>query len=863
MDFNIGLLIIFFLALFIIVKIIGLSISIIKKTVVLCLLMFLLYVFFVNAAVSQIYSGYVFSYETLTVDQKPFTVSLENNDKLMLEYGPQYFFINRGDCEKIYNLKFCFGNTMWDTTENKEKINLTVYSITPTITITRTIDNPTMLVGGEAEIKTTIANGDGLSAENFSFIDTFTPEFEITDVFYCNKNNNSVYWSGYIRINDSVECDYTVKALDEIQRSFKARTNYFDGFEMKDEYSDTITIKVNPLLDINTEFNVTDQKIYPGQTFYLKINLTNRNDEDMNLKYFDIYVPDGLEYLGTATIRTPINATDNRYLPSGSLTKISSNVYRFSSEIDKNNQSKIIAPMFKALLAGKSNIYMKAEYETGNVVRTKEIINSIVVKTQEIAIHTNLEDNEKFDTGIEKLVRVYIENPIGNNIYFKNLHVIFNTTLSNFSDVYLDRLNKSSTIYVLDKKIITPEIGKATTYKFNVIVSYDTEYNEKQQKNLEQNIVIEPIAGLSISHSISKSTVESGEEFDVETKVKNERQEDISNVNVSDTSYDEFDKAGINSARVNINGLDTVSAYKYKMKAPDVENTTKYTFVTTANYFKDNIKKSAENSFIITVLPKKLDISITRDIVTPLFMGQIADVEYTIENNNDKQLKNILFKFPVQQNFDVVGAKTYFLEQLDPYEKLVIDNKHQIRAKTNESQTLEPTEFIYKDDLGNVFRKNSSKSTFNVKNSYIDGPAFLINKSVSKQQINESESFDVVVSVKNVGTEKGKIRVTDMGKVRETEISSMGQTEFGYSLQFNKTGKFALEPAFAEYNYLGKNITTISNRPVVEVVNLGNIEKKPAKEELKNETAVQGKPKGLIEQLKDLITFLKNAIFGK
>jgi hypothetical protein len=862
MEFSIGLLLIFFIALFIILKIIGLGISIIKKTAVLCLLMFLLYAIFVNAEVSQVYSGYIFPYETLTVDKNPFTVSLENNDKLMLKSGSNYFFIDRGDCEKVYNLRFCFGSTMWDIDEKKEKINLTVYSIKPTITITRTTDKSAMLVGDEAEIKTTIANGNGLSAEDFLFTDTFTPEFEITDVHYCSKNNNSVYWSGYIRINDSVKCEYTIKALDEIERSFKAKADYFDGLKMEEKYSDALAIKVSPLLDIKTEFNDTDQKIYLGQTVCLKINLTNRNDEDMNLKYLDIYVPGGLEYLGTATIKTPINSTDYSYLSGGRLTKISSNIYRFSSETMKNNQSKIITPAFKALFVGKSNIYLKAEYETENTVRIKEKISSIEVKTQEVMIHTNLEDKEKFDTGIEKLVRVYIENPIGSSVYFKNLHVRFNTTLSNFSDFYVGRLNESNTVYVLSQRIITPQVSKSARYKFNVIVDYETEFNEKQQKSLEIEIIVEPIAGLSITHSISKSTVESGEEFDVETKVENERQEDISNVKVSDTVYGDFDRTGISSAMININGLDTVSAYKYKMKAPQVSRSTTYKFTTTANYSKDDIKKSAEKTFTITVLPKKLELSITRTIATPLFTGQIADVTYTIENKEDEQLKNILFNFPIQQNFDIIGAKTYFLEKLDPYEKLTIREKHRIRPKINDSQILAPTEFVYSDDLGNIFRKNSSSQNFDVKYSYIDGPAFWINKTVSKQKVNKSESFNVFISVANIGTEKGKIKVTDRGKVRELDISPAEEIEFGYSMQFSEAGIFALEPALAEYTYLGKNITTISNQPAIEVAVSGNIEEKPAAEGLKNETAVQEKPKGFVQQLKDLYMFLKNAIFG-
>ena len=866
MDFNIGLLIIFFLALFIIVKIIGLSISIIKKTVVLCLLLFLLYALFANAEVTKVYSNYILPYETLTVNKMPFMVSLEDHDKLMLKYGLNYFFINRGDCQKVYNLKFCFGNTMWDIDEKKEKINLTVYSIAPTITITRTIDNPTMRVGEEAEITTTIKNGDGLSAENFSFIDTFTPEFNITEVHTCNKNNDSVYWLKYLRVNDSVECRYTIKALDEIERSFKAKVEYFDGFEMQEKYSDTLAIKVNPLIDIKTEFNDTDKKIYLGQTVYLKINITNKNDEDMDLRYFDIYVPDGLEYLGTTTIRTRVNSTDYKYFPSGSLTKIGSNVYRYSSDELNENQSKIIAPAFRAKFIGKSNIYMKAEYETENVVRTKEKMESIEAISPELKIHSNLKSKDEsskneFDTNVETPLKIYIENPIGSSIYFKNIHLWFNTTLGNFSDVYLDRLNESNTIFVLNTKLVTPKIIKKTTYNFDVVADYETQYDEKKQKSFDIDIDVKPIEGLVITQAISKSNVESGEEFDVEVKVQNKRLEDISDVRVFDTMHDEFSRKGISSNIININGLDTVSVYKYKMKAPQVKETTKYKFITTANYSKENVTKSAEKEFIITVMPKKLEITVTRNVPTPLFTGQIVDITYIIENKEKEQLKNILFRFPIQQKFDLVGNKEYFIEKLDPGEKLTIVEKHKVRAKLNGSQTLEPTELVYYDDLGNIFRKNSSKATFDVKFGYIDGPAFLLNKTVSKKKINKSESVDVVLTVRNIGTEKGQIKVSDMGKVRDIELSAKEETKFGYSISFDKIGKFELEPAVGEYVYLNKTITTTSNKPAIEIGSAEKVEG-ASKEITKEEVAVTEKPKGFIAQLKDLYLFLKKAIFG-
>lgn len=861
MEFSIALLLIFFIAFFVVLKIIRVSISIVKKTIILCFLLLILYAVFVNAEVKQVYSDFIFPYETLTVDKKPFVVSLEDHDKVMLKYGDNYFFIKRGECKEIYNLRFCFGNTRWDIDEKKEKINLTVYSIEPVLTVTRTISKSTLLIGEEADITTIIENDEGLSAEDAFFIDTFTPEFKITDVDYpCSIRDNSVYWKGYIKENDAKECKYTIKALDEIERSFKAKVEYYDGMEIQEEFSDAITIKVLPLLDIRTELNETDKKVYVGQTFYLKINLTNKNDEDMEINYLDIYVPEGLEYIGTTREKIKINATDYDYVSSARLTKIADNIYRFSSGLKKNNQSKVIIPSFKAIYVGKSNIFIKTEYETEGKTRIKEKIESIEVKRQEIRIHTNWEDGGEFDTGIKELLRVYVENPIGNNVYFKNLHVYFNTTLGNFSDFYIDKLNKSDSVFVLNKIITTPIVGKNTKYNFMVLVDYETEYGEEQRRSLDLDVTIKPVAGLKITHALSKSNVESGEEFDVEVKIKNERIEDIKNVRVSDTIHNDFSRKGVSSATININGLDEATAYKYKTKAPQVKNTTIYVFITKANYTKDNITRLAEKEFKITVKPKKLDLSIKREVSTPLFQGQVANLIYTIENREEEQIKDILFNFPLQKNYDLVGPRTYWIEKLDPYEKLVIKDRHQIRPKKNESQALEPTEFIYKDSLDNIFRKNSSKNSFTIENSYIDGPAFIIEKNVSKNAINKSELLGIILVVRNVGKEKGKIRITDMEKVWELEVLPGEQVERHYSLLFDKAGRFVLKPAVGEYTYLGKNITTASNTQKIEV-GFGK-EAIIEEEEVVEEIVIEEGKKGFIAQIIELIETLKKAIFG-
>jgi len=767
---------------------------------------------YVVAAENIFFSGFIFSDESVVINDKSFIITLEwDKRNIMLKSGKEIYFVPKTKCERIYNIRFCFHNTVYDVDEKKDKINISIYSLSPTIKITRTIDKSRLFVGEEAEISVNIKNEGPLAAENFSFIDSFSDKVEITDVSFCNLNGSEIYWRGLLRENDTLKCNYRIKPIDEFERSFRAKVEYFDGIKNKEEFSEAISIKADPFLVINQDFNDSDKKIFVGENTTLIINISNKHpDEDIKIAKVEIVLPKGLSFISTERI-----SIGNESVGQG-LSRSSEDILEWNGEI-KQNRSKIFVVKLQGRYVGASDVFVRVYYKLNEKEGFVEKKSNIEVVNQEIDVQTSFKDDETFDSGQEKWFKVYLKNP-SSIIKLKNIKIQYNTTLLNIPDSYISEINTTSSQLVLNRAFTIPFVTSKTSYPFNLIVRYETEFGESFDKIFEYTLNVEPTAGLTITHDISKTTVEEGEEFTITTKIKNERNKDIKNVKVVDTTHSDFVKEGMNSAIININAHNEVSVYSYKVTAPKVIKDTDFIFKTTASYSEENITYVYEKESTIRVTPKRLELDITRTIEpSTIFMGQIADVNYIISNPETERIQNIRLKFPLEQIFDLVGNDSYFVDKLEPGETIKINNKHNIRAKLNGTQILPPTLFIYEDSDGNVFDKNSSSNQIDIKYSYIPSASFFIEKSVLNQNIIKGEPLKIVVKIKNVGTEKGKIDVYDLNNNWSLEIEPQNYEFISYELNITRTGKLKLEPTVGIYEILNKTVKTISNELEIEI----------------------------------------------
>lgn len=786
--------------------------GILKKTLFVLLFVLLLYVVVAHAQ-QQLFSGFVYDSSSITVGNKYFTINFEPNPQdIMLTSGSDLFFIDVGTCKYVYNFEFCFNNAIYDLNARKYEASITIFSAAPTITIVRTIDNPTLNVGDQATISVLFKNTQGIAAENVNYTDSFTPDFKITDVSFCSTDGTNVYWYGRLRENDTVQCEYTIEPLKDMERLFKAKLSYFDGTQNQDIFSSPIDLKVNPLLRVTTQFNETDRIINVGDGVSFIVNMTNVADEDMSVNYLDFYLPQGLQFLDIGSVQTA-----NGSIGSKTVSQVGANLYRFSGTL-KKNQSALVVLNFEGTNVGSSDILIYGDYTKEDIEGTLQLKDSVQVQAPAIDISTNLNDGQTFDVNQETWLKLYLTN-LNPSTKIRNVIVHFNTSFAQIPDLHIDQLNESESSWVLNQHIITPSVSSPTAFPLHIIVNYTTEFGEQFSKELDLTFHVEPAAGLTITHTLSKTTVESGESFDVTTQIKNERNADVKGIKVFDITDMGFQREGVSSVTLDINALDTVTAYRYTLIAPDVMNQTRFLIRTNAKIFENNATLAYEREDYVTVKPKQLNIDITRTLDdTNVFEGKVLNLNYQLTNTETVRLKNIRLTLPLQQNFDVIGDRTYLVEKLDPGETLTLDGKQQVRPKDNVSVVLNPTEMTYDDEEGRHYEKNSSSMSMSVKYSYISGPAFVIEKNVSRSKINLSDSVDVNLTVLNVGSERGTVDVVDGDRSWNFVVEPKGYARTKYTVTPDTNGTISLGTAVGNYSYIGKNLLTESNEPVVVVL---------------------------------------------
>src|SRR3990172_3783566 len=122
--------------------------SVVIKLLIAALVIIVLFSVFVHGTETKVFDGYVFSDQSITVDDKPFIIRFDfDPSSITISYNQKYFFINVGKCDDLMNLRFCYGNSLYDLDKKKYKVNISVYSISPEIAITRTINSSQLLVG--------------------------------------------------------------------------------------------------------------------------------------------------------------------------------------------------------------------------------------------------------------------------------------------------------------------------------------------------------------------------------------------------------------------------------------------------------------------------------------------------------------------------------------------------------------------------------------------------------------------------------------------------------------------------------------------------------------------------------------------
>ena len=777
--------------------------------------MFVLLCWAVLAETSE-FDGWIFTGDSVSVqDQVYFITVASTNEKISVESTEGYAFVNLGNCETINVVKICMENATYDEDLKKRKAEIQVYSINSDLKITRTIDDNELVIGNEATVSVTITNEGSSEASDIEFSDDFTSDVEITDTEGVDVVGNGVRWSGNINTGSSEEFTYKITALEELDRSFKALVKYNDGFDEKELYSDAINLKITPFLRV---IHIEGITIIPlGDSTNITMNISNSDEDTVTVNFLKMTIPKELSIITKPDKITTLDASTYQW--TGALA---------------SNKSKAFSYIMKGVLEGNYQISSIVEYkDSDGIVRTfGPISTDLNVELQEnrgIKIRTNLESTEKWEPNEEKEIEIWIQN-LNPTLKIKNVDVNISNDVFEIPSVFIDEMDKSEQRKIVDIKVRVPVVDASKSSTLSIFINYETELGENFTEDSENTIDINVPSNLELTQTADKSSVQGGEEIEIKVEVANDRNDDVKNVKVFDIVPEEFKISGETSKVIDTTSKETTTAYIYKLTAPIVSEIQIYEINTTIQYVTNLSNITNSKITTITVNPKDVKLGVTKKIPSNVYLGQTSNIDYTINNNDDESIYDIIIFFPKQYEFDLVGKKEYNIDRLDPGESLNVNGQERIRAKLNGSISVAETLVTYRDNLGALYGLNTSEQTITIKPGFIHGPAILVNKTISKTNVTSQEDVKITMNFVNIGDTEIQVLVKDLGKKWMANLPSKSEKNIMYETKINASGNYILPRTELSFSYLNEEYFAFSNDERIFVTWI-----EPPKEEVKEE----------------------------
>ncbi len=717
--------------------------------------------------------SWVYSGDEIIVNNRVFTVYISSDSKLLVKQGSGFVAVENNSCELFNETKICLRNIV--TVQDKLRAYVETSFENETISISRTADKTNVRVGEEITFTLRI-NNSGINDVNFTYEDKLPQGLLLTN------GSDSLTLRGVVKAHSLFEKNYKVLAVEQSRLKTRAVLKYELYGRQIDQYTNTLSMSILPSIEIRARLNTTE--VFVGEETQLLLNFTNRiNESKINIS---VIIPES-----AAIVYSTLTCNSKNFC---------------SKEISLNENSSLSYTMkLRALRVSNSQIIIRAKNKFENV----EYRINLVIKKFDVKITTS-PSSISSESYSHQSIKVYIQNP-SRTVKLKDVDVHFETELFNTNDYFTSELLPLNKKIVLNKIFTMPEVSARKIYRLKIRVSYKTEFGDSFNSTLTKDIVVEPARDITIIHNF-KSQMEGLEEGYFEVKIKNNRRTNLT-VNLSDEHSKGLIVSGDSKKVILVEPSSTVTAYKYKIKVPDVKKETEFKIETTAIYSYSNEVVIKSKISKIKVKPRKLNIQFSHKMVTSGFTGSIIAVNFTISNPESEPLYNIEVHMPEEKEFDFQD-KIIRIKKLNPGEEISI-NDFWIRPKYNGTQYLGPIRVTYEDSYNNRFEKNTSKTRLSVKESYISEPAIVVSKEVTVLNTTQEKVLvNVKLNIENLGNKIANIFINDSNREFNVSINPKSRDDLNYSLEINAVNKTTLsfQRAIINYNIFGKSFKTFSNK---------------------------------------------------
>ncbi len=315
---------------------------------------------------AEVFNKYILPSDTAKVQGNTFTFTLSPDwQKLYFSGNGTQSIIAALNCKDITFYTICFNGTRynvskgWGTADrfNGEvpQIYVRIYDRAPAITITRRIDNSSLLLGEETTIHVEIKNTGNVDLYNVVYRDDLPKQLQILAFPKMAMESNKLTWEGGIDAGRNRSLYYDVKTIAPLDVQSKAKVVYEYANKSKEVESSALRIRVIEPLTTTAGIKKNNLSIYENATFY--VNFVNTDPVyPVNITALRIYLPKDLLVKSY----------------SSDISKLSDNSYRWRKGLVRNAKTAITINVSSAYY-GIFPIRADLKYITHNTEFNKNI----------------------------------------------------------------------------------------------------------------------------------------------------------------------------------------------------------------------------------------------------------------------------------------------------------------------------------------------------------------------------------------------------------------------------------------------------------------------------------------------------------
>lgn len=434
-----------------------------KKRLVLLILT--LCFLFINQAlaleVKEIHDGTHAPFELFEANNVTFYINLlSDNEKLEVRMGDAGFSVDKGSCNVVEDLQFCFqGVESWyhnyTTDRDYYKAHVKINQLIAKLVITREIEQTKFMIGEVSKITTTIKNTGSIKAENVKLRDEFSSSLGVQVYSGCFLEGKTVTWDGSLEINGEKKCDYDLKGINQTGLKSEAKVEYFNGMTTLTAKSEQVKFIV-PDHYFNIVINSSSDSLKLGDDAEVKVTVTNTH---------------GSKTIGANPMVITFDKGINILESPPSVVR-SDNQFSWTNTIDSLQQTEFV---FKIKLekSGSQSVNVNADYNIGSLRNNVKKSYTFNVSVGKPNVAFNLKDN--YEPGDDIILKVDVDNPT--MFFFKDISVVIRSDLFDEVTAKVNELRSKTLSSIFYKELILPEdFSKSMITAF---VNYSTEYGEK------------------------------------------------------------------------------------------------------------------------------------------------------------------------------------------------------------------------------------------------------------------------------------------------------------------------------------------------------------------------------------------------